>query len=244
VFDILVYVEVESDLISIVTPVLNEEKQIADFLDNLRDLEGVFEAILVDGGSSDHTPDEVAKSIDGFCHPIRFLHSDRGRAIQMNRGAEEARGEILLFLHSDCRIPRDALKVIEGVISRAAIGGGFKHAFSDSDVFLRALSGFGNFRARLTEIFFGDYGIFLRRDVFRKIGGYDEISLLEDVELCRKAKKYGRLSQIDRYISSSPRRFLADGEFTVTVAYAVAYGLNFFGFEPSFLKEYFSGKER
>ncbi|MCJ7632108.1 TIGR04283 family arsenosugar biosynthesis glycosyltransferase [Candidatus Bathyarchaeota archaeon] len=232
-------------MISIVTPILNEEKQIINFLNNLRDLEGVFEAILVDGGSSDHTLEEVVRSIEGFCHPVRFLQSDRGRAIQMNRGAEEARGEILFFLHSDCRISRDALKVIERVISKQeAIGGGFKHTFSDSNIFLRVLSGFGNFRAGLTKIFFGDYGIFLRRDVFQKIGGYDKISFLEDVELCKKAKKYGRLSQIDRYISASPRRFLANGEIAVTVAYTIAYGLNIFGFKPSFLKKYFMRGEK
>ncbi len=231
-------------MISIVTPILNEEKQITSFLNNLRDLEGVFEAILVDGGSSDHTLDEAAKSIDGFCHPIRILQSDRGRAIQMNRGAEEARGEILLFLHSDCQIPKDALKIIEKTITKQkAIGGGFKQAFSDPNIFLRVLSGFGNFTTGLTKIFYGDFGIFLRRDFFRKIGGYDEISFLEDVELCKKAKKYGKLSQIDRYISSSPRRFLADGEIAVTVAYAVAYVLNIFGFRPTFLKKYFTRED-
>lgn len=158
----------------------------------------------------------------------------------MNRGAEEAKGEILLFLHSDCQIPRDALKFIEEAVwKQHAIGGGFKHSFSYSDIFLRVLSGFGNFRSRLTEIFHGDYGIFLRRDVFRKIGGFDEVSFLEDVELCKKAKKYGRLSQIDRYILASPRRFLADGEISVTVAYGVVHGFDLFGFRPSFLKKYF-----
>jgi rSAM/selenodomain-associated transferase 2 len=228
-------------LISIVTPILNEEQEITNFLNKLRDLKGVFEAILVDGGSSDHTLNEVAKSIDGFSHPIRILQSDRGRAIQMNRGAEKARGEILLFLHSDCQIPKDALKIIERTITKQeAIGGGFKHSFSDPNIFLKVLSGFGNFTTGLTKIFYGDFGIFLRRDIFRKISGYDEISFLEDVELCKKAKKYGKLSQIDRYISASPRRFLADGEIALTVAYAVAYGLNIFGFRPSFLKKYFT----
>jgi rSAM/selenodomain-associated transferase 2 len=228
-------------LISIVTPTLNEEKQITSFLNDLRDLEGVFEAILVDGGSSDHTLDEAAKSIDGFNHPIRILQSDRGRAIQMNRGAEEAKGEILLFLHADCRIPKDALKIIEKTITKQkAIGGGFKEAFSDPNIFLRALSGFGNFTIGLTKIFYGDFGIFLRKDFFRKIGGYDEISFLEDVELCKKAKRCGKLSQINRCILSSPRRFLADGEIAVTVAFAVAYVLNIFGFRPAFLKKYFA----
>jgi rSAM/selenodomain-associated transferase 2 len=232
-------------LISIVTPILNEEKQITCFLNNLRDLKGLFEVILVDGGSSDHTLTEVSRNIDGFCHPISFFQSDRGRAVQMNRGAEKARGDILLFLHSDCQIPRDVLTVIERVIStQEAIGGGFKHTFSDSKISLRVLSSFGNFRAGLTEIFFGDYGIFLRRDVFRKIGGYDETSFLEDVELCKKAKKYGRLLQIDRYISASPRRFFAEGETTVIIAYAVAYGLNIFGFKPNFLKKYFLRAEK
>jgi rSAM/selenodomain-associated transferase 2 len=231
-------------LISIITPILNEEKQITNFLNNLKDLEGIFETILVDGGSSDHTLNEAAKNIDGFRHPIKILQSDRGRAIQMNKGAEKAKGEVLLFLHSDCQLPKDALKVIERAITKQeAIGGGFKHTFSDPNIFLKVLSGFGNFTTRLTKIFYGDFGIFLRKDIFKKIGGYDEISFLEDVELCKKAKKYGRLNQIDRYISASPRRFLADGEIAVTVAYAVAYGLNIFGFRPSFLKKYFTRED-
>lgn len=227
-------------MISIVTPILNEEKEITKFLENLNNLEGIFEVILVDGGSTDHTLDKVVRITDRFCHPIKLLHSERGRAIQMNMGAKESRGEILLFLHSDCGIPRDSLRVIERVILKEkSIGGGFKHRFYESSIFLRFISSFGNFRVGLTKIFFGDFGIFLRKDIFRKIGGYDESSFLEDVELCKKVKKYGRLSQIDRYISVSPRKFLAEGEVIVAIAYAIAYGLNIFGFKPSFLRKFF-----
>jgi rSAM/selenodomain-associated transferase 2 len=227
-------------LISIITPILNEEKGILPFLKHLMEVNNLFEVILVDGGSSDNTVNEVTRSIEGCDQKITLLQSDRGRAIQMNRGAKKARGDILLFLHSDCQIPNDALTVIERVLStKAAIGGGFKQTFSASQVSLRVLSSFGNLRARLTSIFFGDNGIFLLRDVFRKIGGYDETSFLEDMELCQKAKKYGKLIQINRYISTSPRRFFAEGEPTIILAYVVAYGLNFFKVKPYFLKKYF-----
>ena len=220
---------------------LNEENHIVDFLQHLRLLQGVFEVILVDGGSSDRTIEEVARNIHGFGHPIRLVKSSPGRAIQMNRGAEEATGDVFLFLHADCQIPKDAVNIIERKMSeRKIIGGGFKQTFSTPDFFLRLLSAFGNFRTGLTKTFFGDSGIFLRKDTFREIGGYDEVSFLEDVGLCKKAKRWGELIQINRYVVTSPRRFVTEGKIRTALAFAIACTLNILGLRPGFLKKYFA----
>jgi rSAM/selenodomain-associated transferase 2 len=226
-------------MISIITPVFNEEKNIKPFMSYLGSLEGDFELIMVDGGSSDHTMDEVQKYIDCFNHKLILLVSERGRAIQMNKGANMARGDILLFLHVDCVLENDALTIIEKLTyDNNVAGGGFKQAFSNPDFFLKFQSDTGNIRAGITQVFFGDYGIFLKKKVFRKIGGYDDIPFLEDVEICRKAKKYGRLLQVDRRIVTSPRRYLKKGKVRLTIAFILANLFNDIGWRPGFLWKY------
>jgi rSAM/selenodomain-associated transferase 2 len=226
-------------MISIITPVFNEEKNIKSYLSHIGSLEGDFELIMVDGGSSDRTVEEVKKCIDTFNHKVIMLVSERGRAIQMNKGAKMAQGDILLFLHVDCVLDKDALTVIEKVISEKNVaGGGFRQAFSNPDSFLKFQSEIGNIRAGLTRVFFGDYGIFLKKKVFRKIGGYDNIPFLEDVEICRKAKRYGRLLQVDRRIMTSPRRYIKKGKVRLTFAFILANIFNDFGYRPRLLWKY------
>lgn len=226
-------------MISIITPLLNEEENIRPFLAHLGTLKGDFELILVDGGSSDGTLWEVEQYAEGFGRSLTVLTSGRGRALQMNRGGDEAQGDLLLFLHVDCFLESDALVCIEKEMSKkTAIGGGFRQSFTESDVFLKLVSLFGNMRARLTKTFYGDYGIFLRRDSFHEMGGYPSLPFLEDVEICRKARKYGRLIQIDRTILTSPRRYLKKGRMRLTAAFVLAVVLNAAGFRPRFFMKY------
>ncbi len=230
-------------MISIITPVFNEKKNIRPFLADLAPLEGDFELILVDGGSSDCTVEEIEMWKDGFNYPITILGTCRGRGIQMNKGADAARGDLLLFLHVDCSLRKDALILMEKAVhEKNAIGGGFMQAFSNPDFFLKSQSAFGNLRAGATGIFFGDYGIFLRSDIFRKIGGYDDIPFLEDVELCRKAKRHGRLVQIDRHILTSPRRYLKKGKLRLTFVFVLANLFNMIRWRPMFLWKYIVDK--
>ncbi len=226
-------------MISIITPILDEEGYVKPFLAHLREIEGDFELILVDGGSKDGTLKEVENCRNEFDPGFKLLESSRGRAIQMNKGAKIARGDILLFLHVDCFISKDSLKLIENEIyEKENIGGGFRQAFFKPDFFLKFASAFGNLRVKLTRTFYGDYGIFLRKDIFEKIGCYDNLPFLEDVELCRKAKKYGTLVQIDRFIFTFPRRYLSKGRIRLTVAFILACFLEDIGFLPKFLMRY------
>jgi len=226
-------------MISIITPVFNEEKNIKPYMSHLGSLDGDFELIMVDGGSSDRTVKEAKMFIDGFNHKLILLESERGRSIQMNKGAKMAHGEILLFLHVDCVLWKDALTIIEKITrDNNVAGGGFKQAFSNPDFFLKFQSKFGNIRAGITQVFYGDYGIFLRKEVFQKIGGYDDIPFLEDVEICRKAKRYGRLLQVDRRIVTSPRRYFKKGRVRLTFAFFLANLFNNIRWYPGFLWKY------
>jgi rSAM/selenodomain-associated transferase 2 len=226
-------------MISIITPVLNERENIEQFFDHVENLKGDFELIMVDGGSTDGTLDEVKRVREEFHHPLTVLSTSRGRAKQMNKGAEVAKGDNLLFLHVDSHIEGDSLNIIEKKIAEGSIiGGGFTHSFSDPDIFLKLNSAFGNLRARATKIFFGDFGIIIRRDVFERIGGYDDIIILEDVELCKKAKRYGKFEQIERLIVTSPRRYYIKGKIRLTAFFILAVLLNIVGLRPKFLYRY------
>jgi rSAM/selenodomain-associated transferase 2 len=226
-------------MISIITPVLNEKDNIRGFLDHINELDGGLELILVDGGSTDGTISEIERGKQEYDHPLVVVRSARGRGLQMNNGAKIANGDILLFLHVDSTIEKDSLGIIEDRIGKEGmIGGGFIHSFKDPDKFLKITSAFGNSRVRATKVFFGDFGIFIRKDIFDKMGGYDEIPFLEDVELCKKAKKYGELDQIDSVIITSARRYEKKGRFRLTAFFTLAVVLNMAGLRPRFLYQY------
>jgi rSAM/selenodomain-associated transferase 2 len=230
-------------MITIITPVLNEEENIRPFLENINECEGKFEVILIDGGSSDSTLKEAERTKKSFEHPLKIVTSAKGRAEQMNSGAKHARGDILLFLHVDSLIEQDALNLIEDAVrNNKIIGGGLTQSFSEPDLLLRIISRFGNIRARLTKIFYGDYGIFIKRDIFIKMGGYDNIRFLEDVEFCRKAKRFGDLIQVDRKIKTSPRRYEQIGKLKLTVIFSIAVFFNSLGKRPEFLRRYIVDK--
>jgi len=225
--------------ISIITPVLNEEDMITPFLDDLAGLSGSFELIVVDGGSTDTTCAFVRDYIGKFPAPLHLLSTEAGRSFQMNTGAQAAEGEILLFLHVDCRIPADSLEVISRACSEPGIcGGAFTHSFGEPG-FLHAVIGIlVNACTKYTMTFFGDSGIFVKRDIFFKTGGFPIIPWCEDLEFCRSVRRYCRMKQINRVIESSPRRFQRVGRVKLTVVYMLAIVLNFFRIRPMFLKRF------
>ena len=194
-------------LVSVIVPTLNEAENIAAAVRAARRAYGPdeVEILIVDGGSSDGTPDLVPP-----CE--RVLASARGRALQLNRGAEGSHGEILVFCHADSLLPagwREA--VIRALEDPRVSGGTFQTAILPA-------TGFVHIRNRLRfpanwRIMFGDQVQFMRRSTFDRLGGYAEIPLMEDGEMSRALAQHGRLVRIPlplRVITSS-RRFLERG---------------------------------
>lgn len=193
-------------MISIIVPVLNEAKVIARSLGELLEQEGRFEVIVVDGGSTDGSP-EAARRIAR----VRCMDSPRGRGAQMNAGAAAAQGDLLLFLHIDTRLPRGAIAVLEAAAVQGLRAGAFRHSFADSDWRLRFISAGHNLQCRLTRIYYGDQAIFVTRKVFDRVGGFPEVPLLEDVMFCQRLRKVTRAVLLPQAVTTDARRFRQHG---------------------------------
>src|SRR6516164_4118616 len=170
--------------LSIVMPVLDEGEGIVARLDALSDLRALgTEVIVVDGGSRDATIQRARPRAD------RVILAPRGRALQMNAGAEKASGDVLLFLHADTRLPADADHVVLSGLERfGRAWGRFDVKIEGRSALLRVIAWLMNIRSRLTGIATGDQAIFVRRAAFQAAGGFPAIPLMEDIALCKRLK--------------------------------------------------------
>jgi rSAM/selenodomain-associated transferase 2 len=178
------------------------------------------EVVLVDGGSRDATMAVAARF-----PRVRLLASPRGRARQMNAGAGTARGEVFLFLHADTRLPDGALAAVEAAVTEpGVVGGHFDVRFDNPRAVFRMIAWFMNLRSRWSGISTGDQAIFVRRDVFEATDGYPEMPLMEDVELCRRLKRRGRLAPLRLAVRTSARKWERDGALrTILLMWALRF---------------------
>ncbi len=193
--------------ISIIVPTLNEAAGIGATLAALQPLRGRgHDVIVVDGGSEDGTPVLARPLAD------RVIAAPRGRARQMNAGAAEARGDIVLFLHADTVLPADADRmVLEGLAATRRLWGRFDVAIAGRHPLLPVVAWLMNFRSRMTGVATGDQAIFAWREAFLRVGGFPPIALMEDVAL---ARALGGLSQplcLAERVTTSGRRWESRG---------------------------------
>ena len=190
--------------LSIVVPALNEAAGVTAALEALAPLrERVAEVIVVDGGSTDGTPERAVPLAD------QVLASPRGRAVQMNAGAAAATGDILVFLHADTRLPENADALICGALGGSRVWGRFDVRFEGDALPLVAAS--MNLRSRTTGIATGDQAMFVTRDAFVRAGGFPEIALMEDVALSARLKRLTRPACLRACVTTSPRRWRTHG---------------------------------
>ena len=206
-------------MVSIIIPAYNEERALPHTLRELFGQSGHYEVIVVDGGSSDRTP-QVLKEF-GFDprptpithHPSRFaLNASKGRASQMNAGAKEARGDWLLFLHADTVLPFGAIQRLNEMETDHAIqAGGFMHRFSGDDRRLKLISFLDNFRCTRSRVIYGDQALFVRRNFFERLGGFPNQPILEDVALCERLIKESTPVLLSPPVVTDARKFLKMG---------------------------------
>lgn len=218
--------------ISIIIPVLNEEKALSYLLNSLQSFDDEnHEVIVVDGGSFDNSlfiAQEKVKTV---------IVSKPGRALQMNSGAELASGDVLLFLHVDTILPESALTAISSSCINDNCWGRFDVRLSSDKSVYRLIEGFINIRSRLTSIATGDQAIFIRRDLFNRFNGFPEIALMEDVALSKRLKKQAApVCLKDRVITSS-RRWETRGVIATVLLMWKLRLYYFFGVSPDKLQK-------
>jgi rSAM/selenodomain-associated transferase 2 len=194
-------------VISVILPVLNEERRIGQRLTELAGMGGIDEVRVVDGGSTDATV-ERARAFPG----VTVLSAPRGRASQMNAGAEGARSPVLLFLHADVALPPEAPRHISAALEDPKVVAGAFKTWTVDDAGrsrLGPLLHLADLRSRYTRHPYGDQALFVRAEAFRAVGGFPTQPLMEDLELSRRLWKLGRIRTVDARVTVSGRRFLA-----------------------------------
>ncbi len=197
--------EVGNRMISIIIPVLNEEKYIRRMQRNLKILEGDYEVIFCDGGSTDRTRELIEP-------PFKLVKGKKGRGCQMNTAADEAKGDILFFLHCDVLLERDVLLKIPEAVRTGQAAGYLKIVFDSRHILMRICGFMSGMRVKLRKIAFSDQGLMIQKDLFEKMGKMPDMPLMEDYEFSvRLRRKRIPLVRIDSTILVSSRRFKKHG---------------------------------
>jgi rSAM/selenodomain-associated transferase 2 len=193
--------------LSIVVPSHNESGLIGGLLSDLAPLRAQgHEIILADGGSDDRTLEVAAPLVD------RIVSSARGRAVQLNAGAQAAAGDVLWFLHADTRVPPDASERLIQACGDGRHWGRFDVRLSGSQRLLRLIETMMNLRSCATGVATGDQGIFVLRTLFETVAGFPDIPLMEDVTLSKRLRRHARPHCIRQpRLQTSSRRWEQNG---------------------------------
>lgn len=206
--------------ISVIIPTLNEAATLPSLLPSLMQ-EGT-EVLLVDGGSVDGTLSAAQK------FPAKILQSRPGRAVQMNSGAQAATGDLLWFVHADTILPPDwREQILHAMEGSTWVGGGFRSVIDAPGMGYRFLDAWGWLRTRVQRNLYGDQGIFVRRDLFERLGGFAEIQAFEDVEFSRRMWRSGPVILLPGPIRTSARRWQRNGWWQTVAEHAtlaIRYG--------------------
>ncbi|BAU23116.1 glycosyltransferase [Caldimicrobium thiodismutans] len=216
--------------LSVIIPTLNEEIYLPLALKSLANIE-LDEVIVVDGGSEDKTP-FIAKSLGA-----RVIQSEKGRGVQLKKGVEVAKGDLLFFMHADCRI-LDRINLKD--LYKKGIKAGFLNLVYDGNTFsLKVLEKLINLRARLLHLPYGDQGLFVERALYEKTGGFKEYPFLEDFDLVLRLRKIFPPQPLPGRILVSSRKFKASSPFLISLKNNYILLRFLFGASPENLKKFY-----
>lgn len=219
--------------ISIIIPTLNEAASIETTMKSVQAATGV-EIIVADGESSDGTG-EMAKGLGA-----RLLTITGGRAQQVNRGAQEASSNVLLFLHGDTRLPVGFDKHVLHLLSElGTVAGAFALNIDGPEIGLRIIEKLANFRSRFFQMPYGDQAIFLKASLFYSIGGFPEIPIMEDFVFMQRVRKEGRVVIAPVAVTTSSRRWKELGIIKTTFINQIVLLAYFLGWSPERLARWY-----
>ena len=226
----------ESLSISIIIPVFNEECHLGALLPYIRQSSSpdlVREIICVDGGSSDHTVD-IAKK-----HGARVVHSEKGRAKQMNLGAQHAQSDVLYFLHADTFPPKDFDQLILNATKNGHETGCFRMKFDTQNPFLQCCAWFSRINHILCRG--GDQSLFIKSSLFEKMGGFNETyTIYEDTELIQRLYRHTRFQVLPHDVVTSARKYNEVGWLRLQFHFAMIHLKHFTGAGPEELYRYYT----
>ncbi|MEM6752710.1 MAG: TIGR04283 family arsenosugar biosynthesis glycosyltransferase [Cyanobacteria bacterium P01_C01_bin.38] len=223
--------------ITIIIPTLNESKNIQATLASTQASTNV-EVIVVDGGSEDNTVD-IVESLG-----VKVIAGYKNRARQMNAGARNATGDILLFLHADTVLPTDFDAMIRSALQQpSSVGGAFALRINAPDIGLRLVEWGVKLRSKLFKMPYGDQAIFITREKFNYIGGFPELAIMEDFELIRNLKSIGKIAFIPVPVITSPRRWLKKGILQTTLINQIVIIAYFIGISPERIRSWYRGEK-
>lgn len=223
-------------LVSIVVPVLNEVENLGDLAQKAHGDRSKIEYIVVDGGSD-----------DGSLHAARVwadkvVSCQRGRALQMNVGAGLASGEFLLFLHADTRLPDELHSFLFALASAQPTWGFFRVRLRPTNLLLQLVATLMNWRSRVTSVATGDQAIFVRRELFEYMGGFDDIPLMEDVAFSKKLRRLCGPLQWQQKVTVSSRRWRNHGVLRTILLMWLLRLQYVLGVSPSVLHKRYYGR--
>jgi len=222
--------------ISIIIPVLNEAVIIKQTLAQLTPYSEV-ETIVVDGGSQDDTAaiaSQTAKVV---------TVSGKGKARQMNAGADMAQADILLFLHADTQLPVNFIDLVTKTLEQPnVIAGAFELSIDGSDRSLRWIKRLVKIRLRLFSLPYGDQAIFINKQDFVKAGGYAELPIMEDFEFIKRVKKIGKIAIAPDTVTTSGRRWEKLGVWQTTLINQLIIAGYYLGISPTKLGKFYRSR--
>ena len=206
--------------ISVIVPVFNEDRSAARWIGEHIRASTFREVIVVDASTDRATPRWLAELERVYGEELRPAGSTalvamrtpiRGRAAQMTTGVQASSGGVLLFVHADTRLPPEAADAVREALTAGYLWGRFDVVLDAAGWPFRLIETAMNLRAALSGIATGDQGLFMRRDVFDRLGGFARIPIMEDIELCRRLKRFGRPARIRTPLVTSARRWQTEG---------------------------------
>ena len=220
--------------ISIIIPTLNEATQIATTIQNAQIANGI-EIIIVDGGSQDNTL-ECAQNLGVKV----FFSPQPGRAAQMNFGATQATGDILLFLHADTQLPPHYDGLIRAALAQPGVmAGAFQLGIDSPEMSLRLVEKMVIVRSRFFQLPYGDQALFLTQETFKTCGGFPDLPIMEDFEFVRRLKPQGKIVLVPASVTTSARRWQKLGVFKTTIINQMIVLGYYLGVSPQQLRNWY-----